>query len=84
MQVDFNGLRRNLINAYNDLVEHLNEKVESTGGMTEIEIELEDIEQAIDELRTCIATLAMLYEESFGIESLKDVHLKLLCTDYQD
>lgn len=84
MNVDFDGLRKNIATAYNELVDTLNEKVEKRASSNNVELDMWEIEDSINDLRDGIATLICLYEESLAIKSLADLRLKILQTDYSD
>ena len=59
MEVNFDGLRKHLINDYNLLVKKLNRSNKDG----EITIESSDIERDLDGLRNGLVTLAFMYQE---------------------
>lgn len=75
MNVNFNNLRRQCVNRYNDLCKKLNdatiketenrEFVDNYGwiGKGTIIIDAEDIQSDMDDLRMLIGSIAMVYEE---------------------
>jgi hypothetical protein len=62
MEVNFDGLRKHLINDYNSLVKKLN-RANKDG---EITIESSDIERDLDGLRNGLVTLAFMYQDGEG------------------
>ncbi len=84
MNVDFDGIRKNIATAYNELVDTFNEKVQLQSSSNNVELDMWEIEESVNELRAGIATLLCIYEENLGIKSLADFRLKILETDYND
>lgn len=62
MEVNFDGLRKHLINDYNLLVKKLNRSNKDG----EITIESSDIERDLDGLRNGLVTLAFMYQDGEG------------------
>ena len=62
MEVNFDGLRKHLINDYNFLVKKLNRSNKDG----EITIESSDIERDLDGLRNGLVTLAFMYQDGEG------------------
>jgi hypothetical protein len=64
MDIDFNNVRVQAIQAYNRLVITLNKNIESTiGGWKKIEVPVDDIQQELDELRSTIGAIACTYKK---------------------
>lgn len=69
MQVDFNHLRKELANAYNYLIDKINEE----DGL----IYREDIKENIEYLGECIGSILCTYAEgNSNFKNLSDVELK--------
>lgn len=64
MQVDFNNLRRQAVYACERLIDKLNGeiKVDEDTGRKRIEIDADDIEEYVNELRDYIGSIAMCYD----------------------
>lgn len=60
MEVNFDGLRKHLINDYNSLVRILNREV---NGDNEITIDPQDIQRQLDGIRTGLVALAFTYQD---------------------
>jgi len=58
MSVSLDGLRSSAVYAFNDLTKTLNNNIDKYG---EISIEANDIQQAMDDLRSAIAGLCCVY-----------------------
>lgn len=75
LNVDFDGLRLNCMEAHNDLVKAL-QKVES--GEADYEDVAHQVEEAVDWLRSNAMVLCACFDEKSGIESvveqIKEVH----------
>lgn len=59
MDVNFDGLRKRLINDYNSLVEKLNHSI--TDGQVEVDVDY--ISRQLDGLRNGLVTLAFIYQD---------------------
>lgn len=68
MSIDFNNVRRQAMVAYDKLCHNLNS--ETRGGT--VEIDVRDIQEHMDDLRTLIGAIAMTYED--GNNDFKDVY----------
>lgn len=84
MNIDFDGLRKNIATAYNELVEILNDKVEDQSSSYNVMLDMDEIDKAVNDLRDGIATLICLYEENMGIKSMANMKLNILFSDYSD
>lgn len=66
MDVSFDGLRKSLIRSHNSLVKKLNEgrgvKYDFIG-VHKVEVDVDSIQRDLDELRSCIVTLAFMYQD---------------------
>ncbi len=72
MEVSMDGLRTVAVRAYNKLVVAIRENIKKNEGA----IEEEDVEEALDDLRMTLGTLAYSYQE--GEDGWKSLdHLKL-------
>lgn len=64
MDVSMDGLRWQLLYSYNSLTEKLNSKIEKDWGEKEITIDPDYIQKEMDIIRSCIVTLAYMYDDS--------------------
>jgi len=74
MKVSMDGLRWQLLNSYNSLTRKLNKNIKKydTFG-DEISLSPEDIQKEMDNIRSCIVTLAYMYDKrEDGFEILED------------
>ena len=74
MKVSMDGLRWQLLNSYNSLTRKLNKNIKKydTFG-DEISLSPEDIQKEMDNIRSCIVTLAFMYDKrEDGFEILED------------
>jgi len=67
MNVNFNNVRKKACLAYDNLVEKLNKSIADYNAEYSINgkvmINSEDIQQELDDLKQCIGTIAMCYED---------------------
>ncbi len=78
MKVSMDGLRWQLLNNYNSLTRKLN-KAKKTYSSFEDEISLspDDIQKEMDNIRSCIVTLAYMYDKGEGgFDILEDPHFE--------
>ena len=78
MKVSMDGLRWQLLNNYNSLTRKLN-KAKRTYSSFEDEISLspDDIQKEMDNIRSCIVTLAYMFDKSEGgFDILEDPHFE--------
>lgn len=61
MEVNMDGLRWELLDNYNSLVEKLNKRINSDDNT--INIEVCDIESEMKQLLMCVVTLSYMYED---------------------
>jgi hypothetical protein len=68
MKVSMDGLRWQLLNSYNSLTRKLNKNIKKydTFG-DEISLSPEDIQKEMDNIRSCIVTLAYMYDKRSSI-----------------
>jgi len=72
MTVSMDGLRWQLLGSYNSLVRKLNQSIINHDSFeSEIEMNPNEIQQDLDVMRSCIVTLAYMYQEG-EFEVLKD------------
>lgn len=72
MSVNFNNLRKQAVYSYDRLVDKLNESIsEDDWGRKMVQIDPEDIQEDLDDLRRLILSIAMVYED--GNPDFKDV-----------
>ena len=64
MQIDFNNLRRILVNDFNSLVENLNCGIVENTDYQRVVVPVREIERIIDSLRNDIVTIGCLYENN--------------------
>lgn len=63
MEVSMDGLRKNLLSSFNSLAEKLNSKIDDNN---EICVDAYYIQKEMDNIRSCIVTLAFTYQEGEG------------------
>jgi len=69
MTVSMDGLRWQLLSAYNNLTRKLNGGIEGE----EVRVYVDDIDRDLDQIRSCIVTLAYMYDErEDGFDILKE------------
>ena len=76
MKVSINGLRNTLLRNYNSLTYKLNRRIDKDGNI--VDLSTSDIQREIDQIRSCLVTLAFTYiegEEDFTIMS-DDTHFE--------
>jgi hypothetical protein len=66
MNVSMDGLRWQLLRSYNSLTHKLNSKIEKDWGEKEIIIDPDYIQKEMDLMRSCIVTLAFMYDKREG------------------
>jgi len=71
MKVNFNNLRKQALFSYHRLTVKLNEAIESDEVDGRIDIDPDDIQQEMDDLRSYLFSIALTYKE--GNEGFKDV-----------
>ena len=77
MEVSMDGLRWQLLDNYNSLTRKLNKKIEKDWGECEINIDPEHIQNEMDNIRSCIVTLAFMYDNrEDGFECLEEPHFE--------
>ncbi len=78
MKVSMDGLRWQLLNNYNSLTRKLNKSKKTYSSFEdEISISPEDIQKEMDNIRSCIVTLAYMYDDSEdGFKILEDPHFE--------
>ena len=74
MKVSMDGLRWQLLNSYNSLTRKLNKNIKKYYTFCdEISLSPEDIQKEMDNIRSCIVTLAYMYDKrEDGFEILED------------
>lgn len=94
MKVNFNNLRKQAIYSYDSLVEKLNAAiikedisgtwVDGFGWVNKgsVIIDAEDLQKNLDDLRSLIGSIAMVYEE--GNEDFKDVYSEVFPEDKEE
>jgi len=77
MTVSMDGLRNHLLGNYNSLTRKLNQSIKDKSWDPEIVISPEDIQREMESIRSCIVTLAYMYDNrEGGFEILKDPHFE--------
>jgi len=77
MTVSMDGLRNQLLSNYNSLVRKLNSNIKDKSWDPHVTIDVSDIQNNLDNIRSCIVTLAYMYDErEGGFEILKDPHFE--------
>lgn len=72
MSVNFNNLRKQAVYSYDRLVDKLNNSIsEDDWGRKVVQIDPEDIQEDLDDLRRLVLSIAMVYDE--GNPDFKDV-----------
>lgn len=64
MKVSMDGLRWQLLESYNSLTQKLNRNIKDKSWDPEIIINPSEIEKEMDGIRSCIVTLAFMYDDS--------------------
>ena len=64
MKVNFNNLRRKLINDYSTLVKRMNASIVEDTDMNRVVIPTEDVRHILNNLRDGLVTLGCLYSEN--------------------
>lgn len=73
MNVSMDGLRWQLLRSYNSLTHKLNSKIEKDWGEKGITIDPDYIQKEMDLMRSCIVTLAFMYDKrEGGFKELED------------
>jgi hypothetical protein len=73
MKVSMDGLRWQLLDNYNSLTRKLNKGIDDD----EITLSPEDIQREMDNIRSCIVTLAYMYDKrEDGFDILDDPHFE--------
>ena len=67
MEINFDGLRKNIAHSLNGLIRVLNTEMDGIGT---IEVDAKDIRIEIDDLRAEVATLLCCYDEKAEIDDL--------------
>ena len=78
MKVSMDGLRWQLLNNYNSLTRKLNKGINQYDTFdNEINISPDEIQKEMDNIRSCIVTLAYMYDDSEGgFKILEDPHFE--------
>jgi hypothetical protein len=78
MKVSMDGLRWQLLNNYNSLTRKLNKAKRTYSSFEdEISISPDDIQKEMDNIRSCIVTLAYMFDKSEGgFDILEDPHFE--------
>lgn len=71
MNVDFNNLRKQALYSYHRLTERLNENIKEDTLDGRLNIDPDEIQEEMDNLRMLLLSIALVYEE--GDEAFKDV-----------
>lgn len=72
MKVNFNNLRKQAVYSYDRLVDKLNNSIsEDDWGRKVVQIDPENIQEDLDDLRSLILSIAIVYEE--GNPDFKDI-----------
>lgn len=73
MKVSMDGLRWQLLNNYNSMVSKLNGNIDGD----EIRVDTDYIQNNMDNIRSCIVTLAYMFDErEDGFEILENPHFE--------
>jgi hypothetical protein len=73
MKVSMDGLRWQLLDNYNSLVRKLNKNTDDD----RVRIDVDEIQSQMDNIRSCIVTLAYMFDKSEGgFDILKDPHFE--------
>lgn len=73
MTVSMDGLRWQLLNNYNSLTRKLNRNIDGD----EVTLSPDDIQKEMDNIRSCIVTLAYMYDKrEDGFDILEDPHFE--------
>lgn len=78
MKVSMDGLRWQLLNNYNSLTRKLNKGIKQYDTFdNEITLSPDEIQKEMDNIRSCIVTLAYMYDDSEdGFKILEDPHFE--------
>lgn len=78
MKVSMDGLRWQLLNNYNSLTRKLNKGIKQYDTFdNEITLSPDEIQREMDNIRSCIVTLAYMYDDSEdGFKILEDPHFE--------
>jgi hypothetical protein len=77
MTVSMDGLRNQLLANYNSLVRKLNNGIKDKSWDPHVVVDVDDIQSNLDSIRSCIVTLAYMYDNrEGGFEILKDPHFE--------
>ena len=78
MKVSMDGLRWQLLNNYNSLTRKLNKGIKQYDTFdNEITLSSDEIQKEMDNIRSCIVTLAYMYDDSEdGFKILEDPHFE--------
>lgn len=78
MKVSMDGLRWQLLDSYNSLTRKLNKGIKKYDTFdTEINMSPDEIQREMDNIRSCIVTLAYMYDDSDGgFKILEDPHFE--------
>lgn len=78
MKVSMDGLRWQLLNNYNSLTRKLNKGIKQYDTFdNEITLGPDEIQKEMDNIRSCIVTLAYMYDDSEdGFKILEDPHFE--------
>jgi predicted nuclease with TOPRIM domain len=77
MKVSMDGLRWQLLDNYNSLVRKLNTNIVDKTWEPQLTIDVDDIQDNLDNIRSCIVTLAYMFDKSEGgFDILKDPHFE--------
>ena len=79
MTVSMDGLRRQMARSYNSLVYQLNSAIKDED---QIEIEIDQIQGSLENLRGCIGTLLAMYQE--GEFETMDIDLDIFNPEEED
>ena len=73
MKVDFDNVRRHTVEAYESLVDKLNDSIEKSAyGFRSVNIPVEDIRDTMDDLRMALVTIACLEGDEKDIKCIID------------
>ena len=73
MKVSMDGLRWQLLDNYNSLTRKLNKHTDED----RVRIDVDEIQNQMDNIRSCIVTLAYMFDKSEGgFDILKDPHFE--------
>lgn len=72
MNINFNNLRKQALYSYDKLVNKLNDSISYEWNSKKIEINPDDIQEDLDDLKMLLGSIAMVYEPDD--ENFKDVY----------